>query len=59
MSETTFSLDQILESVNEMRAELREFIEPGSVPETLVDIDADMWQAPEERWFEDCEFDPR
>ena len=57
MSETTFSLDQILESVNELRAEVREFIEPGSEPTPVVDVD--MWQAPEERWFEDCEFDPR
>ncbi len=59
MSETTFSLEQILDSVNEMRAELRECIDPGSAVETLVDIDADMWQAPEDRWFEDCDFDPR
>jgi len=59
MSENTFSLEQILESVNEMRTELRECIEPGSTTEKFVDVDADMWQAPEERWFEDCEFDPR
>jgi hypothetical protein len=58
MSETTFSLDQILESVNEMRSELRAFIEPGSEV-SKVDIDADMWKSQEDRWFEDCEFDPR
>lgn len=56
MSDTTFSLDQILESVNEMQAELRAFIEPGS-KKSVVDVDS--WQAPEDRWFEDCEFDPR
>ena len=56
MSENTFSLDQILDSVNEMRAELRAFIEPGS---QWVNIDADMWKTQEDRWFEDCEFDPR
>ena len=59
MSETIFSLEQILDSVNEMRAELRDCIAPGSTIEALVDVDADMWQAPEDRWFEDCEFDPR
>ena len=55
--QNTFSLDQVLESVNEMRAEMRAFI--SNENEATVDIDADMWQTPEDRWFEDCEFDPR
>lgn len=57
MSDTTFSLDQILESVNEMRAELRAFIDPDS--ETSNALSCETWQAPEDRWFEDCDFDPR
>lgn len=57
MSEFIFSLEQILESVNEMRAEVRECIEPGS---TVTDeVTTQSWQTPEEKWFEDCEFDPR
>lgn len=56
MSEITFSLEQILESVNEMRAELRDCIEPGS---TVEDLNTNEWATPEESWFEDCDFDPR
>ena len=58
MSEFTFSLEQILESVNEMRVEIRECIEPGS-SSTIEEISIDSWKAPEESWFQDCEFDPR
>ena len=57
MSQNTFSLEQILESVNEMRTEVSEFL--GRSEEATVDVSADTWQASEDRWFEDCEFDPR
>ena len=57
MSQNTFSLEQILDSVNEMRTELRAFMD--NCDESQVDLDADAWQTNEDRWFEDCEFDPR
>jgi len=58
MSENTFSLEQILESVNEMRAELREFIEPGSAIRR-EGVSKSSWETPADSWFGDCEFDPR
>lgn len=57
MSEFTFNLEQILESVNEMQAEVREFIEPNST--ARFEVTKQTWQAPEAKWFEDCDFDPR
>jgi hypothetical protein len=58
MSEITFSLEQVLESVNEMRIEIRECIEPGSSAK-VEDLSIKAWEAPEDQWFADCEFDPR
>ena len=59
MSDITFSLEQILDSVNEMRAELRECIEPGSEITIIEELGNNSWDVPEERWFDDCEYDPR
>ena len=51
----TYSLDQILDSINEMRTEMRWL----SGSDSNWDPDTEFWQEPADKWFEDCEFDPR
>ncbi len=56
-SHPTYSFDQVLESINEMRQTLRS----GS-SSSGWDVETPFWQEagdPTDVWFEDCEFDPR
>ena len=56
---TLFSHQQVLDSIEEMRASLR----PDTASITGGDWDSStpFWEegVPQNAWFEDCEFDPR
>ena len=61
----TFSYDQVLDSINEMRRNLRSVDNPNaeiSWHAEAWDADCPFWEEarqPHEGWFDDCEFDPR
>jgi hypothetical protein len=51
-----FSYLQVLDSINEMRQSIAAEVGGGW---TGVAEDVAAWETPADRWFEDCEFDPR
>ena len=50
------SYQQVLDSISEMRQSIAEF-NGGWGAE--AERDFPIWETPADRWFEDCEFDPR
>ena len=52
-----FSYLQVLDSINEMRQSIAAEVDGGWTGE--AERDYPVWETPADRWFEDCEFDPR
>ena len=52
-----FSYFQVLDSINEMRQSIA--AEVGGSTTWDGGQDSLAWETPADRWFEDCEFDPR
>lgn len=48
---------QVLDSINEMRQSIAAEVDGGWTGE--AEQDSPVWETPADRWFEDCEFDPR
>ena len=55
-NDPVFSYLQVLDSINEMRQSIA--AETGGCW-TGESEDFAIWETPADRWFEDCEFDPR
>jgi len=53
----TYSYLQVLNSINEMRQSIAAEVGDGWNGEAVRDFP--IWETPADRWFEDCEFDPR
>lgn len=52
-----FSYLQVLDSINEMRQSIA--AESDGCWTGEAELDFPVWETPADRWFEDCEFDPR
>ncbi len=52
-----YSYLQVLDSIDEMRQAIAAEVGGSSTGE--FERDYPVWETPADRWFEDCEFDPR
>ena len=56
-NDPVFSYLQVLDSINELRQTIAS--ESGGYSTGDMAHEATFWETPADRWFEDCEFDPR